>query len=150
MPDYLNKNGYVFTEQELQDYALEDNMSFDDYLKSKSFTKVDTEIESNEKQMEKEILFNKINTDIYSNLYNIPKPLVPFIAGLSGFMTRNISGGASLIEGAYESAIGMTKEEMNEDGVNMLTKTLDEITEAYDSMGILKYDGRNNTYRYIA
>jgi len=58
MPDYLNKNGYVYTEQELQDYALEDNMSFDDYLKSKSFTKVDTEIESNEKQMEKEILFN--------------------------------------------------------------------------------------------
>ena len=43
MPDYLNKNGYVYTEQELQDYALEDNMSFDDYLKSKSFTKVDTE-----------------------------------------------------------------------------------------------------------
>ena len=136
-------NGIKYSNEQLQEAAVKYNMDFDSYLdtmKQKGLTEVDTEIEGNEKQMEKEILFNKINTDIYSNLYNIPKPLVPFITGLSGFVTRNISGGASLIEGAYESAIGMTKEEMKEDGVNLLTKTLDEITEAYDSMGILKYD----------
>jgi hypothetical protein len=45
MPDYLNKNGFTYTAQELEEYAQQENMGFDDYLKSKSFTEVDTQVD---------------------------------------------------------------------------------------------------------
>jgi len=52
MPDYLNKNGFTYTAQELEEYAQQENMSFDDYLKSKSFTEVDTESIARESAIE--------------------------------------------------------------------------------------------------
>ena len=37
MPNYLNKNGETYSKQELMGYAQDENLSFDDYMKTKSF-----------------------------------------------------------------------------------------------------------------
>ena len=40
MPDYLNKNGYTYSEEELIKFAEEENMKLKDYMKAKSFTEI--------------------------------------------------------------------------------------------------------------
>ena len=37
MPDYLNKNGYTYTEQQLMAYADKEGLSLEEYIQSKSF-----------------------------------------------------------------------------------------------------------------
>lgn len=41
MPDYLNKNGETYTEQELIGYAEEENLTLEEYMSTKTFEVVD-------------------------------------------------------------------------------------------------------------
>ena len=77
-----------------------------------------------EKTMKQQLLLKKINTDLFSRLHNTPKFLVPYSTAVSGFITRNIGGIIGLGEGAIETAMGMTREEQEQDGVNFISKIL--------------------------
>ena len=43
MPDYLNKNGLTYTEEDLIGYAQDDGVTLEEYIQSKDFEPIEPE-----------------------------------------------------------------------------------------------------------
>jgi hypothetical protein len=98
------------------------------------------EIEARKRQNKTDEIIKKGLTAAYSDIFGIPEFMVPAITGASSFMTRLGANVGSLVEKGYESAIGMTKEEMIADGQNQFSRTYNQMSDVLDMMGVEKYD----------
>ena len=68
MPDYLNANGVVYTESEINSLASQANLSKEDYLKTKTFTEVGENIDGGTKDKLTKLM--EIKKQPYGYLYH--------------------------------------------------------------------------------
>ena len=113
-----------------------------EYIQTPGFEQV---VEQKSKDdIAKEIKQKEILSEIYQKSYaigqGIPEWMAPYHGPVMGFVTNLLGSIASVPEKAYETSLGMTKEEMLEDGKNTFSRVMDEMTEYYDKVGIKKYD----------
>ena len=156
--------GSQFTEQELKTEANKQGLELGDFIqrmKKRGMTSKATSFENNslaldmssqqpfgQDDIEARKQQNKTNeavkkglTTAYSDVLGIPEFMVPAISGASAFITGAVGNIGSLLEKGYESSVlGMSKEEMLKDGKNVASRSLGEMTEFLNMMGVEKYD----------
>ena len=99
------------------------------------------DIEARKRQNKTDEAVKKGLTTAYSDVLGIPEFMVPAISGASAFITGTVGNVGSLLEKSYESSVlGMSKEEMLKDGENVVSRSLGEMTDFLNMMGVEKYD----------
>ena len=87
----------------------------------------------------------EILKDVYSNISNVPKWAIPYVANLAGGTARILSGIFKTGEAGYETYIeGLTAEEQREEGVNPVSRFLDEFYDESNTFDTKYYDDEGN------
>ena len=157
-------DGGLYTEQELKAEANKQGMDIQDLMKKlydngmiqvgnnsesqglnldmssqQTFEQEDIEVRKRQNKTDQAVKAGL--TKAYSDVLGIPEFMVPAVSGASAFLTGLVGNTANLIEKGYESSIqGMSKEEMIKDGQNDLSRSLGEMTNFLNMMGVEKYD----------
>ena len=86
--------------------------------------------------------------NFYSNVTKIPKPLLPFVARVTGGTADLASGILKKVEATTENLIGMSKEEQLEDGTNPVSVALDKFHDFTDAFDTKYYDDKGNSLNF--